>query len=84
MEKKKNKTDSGREVNEIGITHPKIARLYGVNVDTLKAWINENGQLLDELYEINYEYRIRKLTPKQLELIFKYLGDPREYRDIIG
>ena len=84
MNKNKNNIESSKKVNEIGITHPKIARMYGVNAETLKSWIVNNEKLEDELDELNWEYKTRKLTPKQLEKIFEYLGDPREYQDIIG
>jgi|GEM_PF-3105417 len=78
-------TESKGSQNERGITPSKIARLYGVSIETFNKWIVEspgfNSEDSDE--EVNF-LRLRKWTPKQLQKIFDEFGDPREFQDIIN
>jgi len=47
-----------------------VARAY------LISWIKNNEQLKKELEEAGYTSRAKLLTPKQIEIIFNYLGEP--------
>ncbi len=42
----------------------------------LKRWISINKNLVDALNKNGYQDRQRYLTPKQVSLIFEFLGDP--------
>ena len=42
----------------------------------LMRWINCNTKLLEELRRQNYMSRNREFTPKQVEIIYKFLGEP--------
>lgn len=59
-----------------------LALLYMPNVlqptarRTMMGWIQKNAPLIAELYEAGYRDRAVLLTPKQVEIIFKYLGPP--------
>lgn len=55
-----------------------LAEKYEVHPTTLMRWINASEKLKDELYELDYEDNQKVFYPQQLELIFKYLGEPGE------
>ena len=42
----------------------------------LKRWINLNTELTAQLRELGYTPSQRSFTPKMVELIFHYLGEP--------
>ena len=42
----------------------------------LKRWINLNTELTAQLRELGYTPSQRSFTPKMVELIFYYLGEP--------
>ena len=42
----------------------------------LKKWLNINPQLMQSLREAGYRDRQRVLTPRQVEVIYEYLGEP--------
>lgn len=42
----------------------------------LKEWIAYNKELTDALLKAGYDPRRRSFTPKQVSLIFEYLGEP--------
>jgi len=50
-------------------TKSELAKLYGVHVSTFMNWIKEIAEL-----KLNPSQRI--FTPKQVELIYKNLGEP--------
>jgi len=59
-----------------------IAALYmpDSSVETARAylssWIKHNANLSDELKATGYTPRAKLLTPKQIRIIFHYLGEP--------
>ena len=42
----------------------------------LKRWITLNGDLTQELQQLGYTPSQRSFTPKMVEQIFHYLGEP--------
>lgn len=42
----------------------------------LKEWIAYNPDLTSALKEAGYDPRRRSFTPKQVKLIFQYIGEP--------
>ena len=44
----------------------------------LKRWINHNKELRTALEDTGYFDGQRLLTPRQVELVFHYLGEPGE------
>ena len=48
----------------------------GVACDKLRRWINRCTQLLTELAKTGYNTYDKEFTPRQVELIKEYLGDP--------
>ena len=42
----------------------------------LLRWLKYNRKLWDELAEAGYTRGQRLLTPRQVELVFRYLGEP--------
>jgi hypothetical protein len=42
----------------------------------LRRWIDGQPQLRTELEQIGYNRRRHSFTPREVELIFKYLGEP--------
>ena len=42
----------------------------------LSLWIRHNKDLQNELKAAGYQPRKKLLTPRQLEIIFRYLGEP--------
>jgi hypothetical protein len=63
-------------------TKTEIAMLYtkGVSPATavriLRRWINNNEELKKALEQNNYKKHCHILTPKQVQIIFEYLGEP--------
>ncbi len=53
-----------------------LADLYKVNKRTLANWIARNEKLQTEIKQIGYKKTQRSYSPKQVELIFKYIGTP--------
>ncbi|EJW99237.1 hypothetical protein EVA_12655 [gut metagenome] len=59
-----------------------IARLYFPGLDDhqacngLRRWIKQCVELESKLIQTGYVPKQRSFTPRQLELIFEYLGDP--------
>ncbi len=45
-------------------------------VNQMMLWIAFNQPLQEALKETGYKKRNRILTPRQVELIFEYLGEP--------
>ncbi|MBR2101534.1 MAG: DUF4248 domain-containing protein [Bacteroidales bacterium] len=39
-------------------------------------WINYNRELREELQKLGYDGRQRVFTPRQVEAIMRYLGEP--------
>ena len=50
-----------------------LAAMYFAN---LKRWIDRNESLKNELTETGYIEGQRVFTPRQVELVFRYLGEP--------
>ncbi len=42
----------------------------------LRKWITKNRLLYEELQQAGWEHRSYLLTPRQVEIIVKYLGEP--------
>lgn len=47
-----------------------------VALNTLARWIRMNQPLMAELTAIGYNKFRHSFTPKEIELIFKYIGEP--------
>lgn len=47
-----------------------------VALKTLARWIQANPNLKKELEELNYNKYRRTFTPKEVEVIVRYLGEP--------
>lgn len=45
-------------------------------VNRLMAWLKRNPQLMDELYQGGYRKEQRIFTIRQVNVIFRYLGEP--------
>ena len=52
-----------------------LAAMYFANTH-LKRWIDRNESLKNELTETGYIEGQRVFTPRQVELVFRYLGEP--------
>lgn len=52
-----------------------LAKLYGVSYPTIKKW-------LSSIPELSAKKSRRVFTPKELEHIFHYLGQPFNRRDL--
>ncbi len=66
-----------------GCSKSEMAQAYfpnTVNMDTarrnLSRWIKMNPKLMAELEESGYRERQKLFTPKQVGIIYKYLGEP--------
>ena len=59
-----------------------LAQLYSPDLTAeaawkkLKRWIALNGDLTQELQQLGYTHSQRTFTPKMVEHIFYYLGEP--------
>ena len=55
-----------------------LAAMYFANSATthLKRWIDRNESLKNELTETGYMEGQRVFTPRQVELVFRHLGEP--------
>ncbi len=59
-----------------------LAAMYFANstpkaaTTNLKRWIDRNESLKNELAETGYKEGQRVFTPRQVELIFRHLGEP--------
>lgn len=59
------------------INKTSLAQKYGWTTNFLVKWINQHPALLNELIETGYiPKKDRIFTPKQIDIIYKYLGDP--------
>lgn len=64
------------------MTRSELAQAYMPNVTcksalrTLNRWICRNRLLLKDLNETGYTHNQRILTPKQVQIIYKYLNPP--------
>ena len=66
-----------------GCSKTELAQAYfpnTMNLDTarrnLSRWIKMNPELTAQLQENGYRERQKLLTPKQVGIIYKYLGEP--------
>ena len=59
-----------------------LATMYFVNCSPrsattqLRRWIKRNQSLKNELTETGYKEGQRVFTPRQVELVFRHLGEP--------
>jgi hypothetical protein len=53
------------------VTKKQLAKKYLVSYNTFNRW-------LSQIPELNLQFRQRLLTPKQIELIFKVIGEPNK------
>jgi len=66
----------------ISLSKSELAIRYNPNttshnaVRILRKWILHNLELMAELKKANYDYHNHLLTPLQIRIIFKYLGEP--------
>jgi hypothetical protein len=61
------------------INKTSLAELYGWNLSFLRKQLSTNKNLLQELtIKANYKPGQRILTPKQVNIIFKHLGNPEK------
>lgn len=49
-------------------------KYYDINLKTLMRWIASNKNLLKELDKTGYVKTSKRLTPRQISIIHKYLG----------
>lgn len=63
-------------------TKSELARQYNPDLSLPRArqilyrWITANRQLYDELVSCGYREKVQILTPRQVQLIVQYLGEP--------
>lgn len=57
-------------------TKSQLADKYNVDTRTFVNWIKKNVPLGKELKKLGYHDRDKTFTPKQIEVIYQYIGDP--------
>ena len=57
------------------MTKKELAKAYEISTTTLGKYLN-TGILYQKLLQIDYQKRCKKLTPKQIHIIFEHLGRP--------
>jgi len=63
--------------NFLGIfSKSEVADMYEISVRTLNSWINEIPELTRTLDKYGYYKNQKIFTPKQVEIIFKFIGTP--------
>lgn len=81
-EKKENREWDNREYPIRVYTKVELALLYNptqsmmVAINTLSRWIRMNAPLMKELDAIGYNKFRHCFMPREIELIFKYMGEP--------
>lgn len=81
-EKKEKQEFDEREYPIRVYTKAELAMLYApaqcitVALNTLARWIRMNRPLMDELNAVGYHKYRHSFTPREVGLIFKYLGEP--------
>lgn len=69
-------------------SHQELAVMYFPDVrpesasSMLSRWINRDPELLDELRRMGYRKHQRTFTPRQVNILFDHLGDPKTIRGI--
>ncbi len=58
------------------MTKGELAKKYNVSVKTLVNWIYKNSELYKILKSYGYNETDKVLTPKQIEFVYEYLGEP--------
>ena len=53
---------------------PELGGISALN--RLNRWMNRNSQLMTELGETGYVKHSKVLTARQVEIIFRHLGEP--------
>ena len=48
----------------------------GAALNRLRQWLHHNSALMHDLHEANYHDGDRLFTPRQVEIIFRHLGEP--------
>ncbi len=68
------------EIRTYGLSELAILYLPNINnksaSNQLSKWINSNNKLYDELVRNGYKSRQKILTPKQVNIIIDFLGEP--------
>jgi len=55
---------------------------YGAAINRLTRWISGDPDLLNDLHQAGYKDTQRTLTPKQVQIIYSYLGTPQEFAEV--
>lgn len=64
-------------IKNVYLNKSELAGLYNVGLKKLMKDIENNTSLWDELNDTDYNTAQKGFYPSQLEIIFKYFGDPR-------
>ncbi len=70
------------EMEVVGMAKSELAEMYAPDLsphaalNRLSRWIAYNPQLTEALRLTGYRKHARQLSPRQVELIFRYLGEP--------
>ncbi|MEN8121370.1 MAG: DUF4248 domain-containing protein [Bacteroidota bacterium] len=61
------------------INKTELARKYGWTIDFFRKKVNTTPGLLDELKKTDYNLYQRIFTPKQVLIIYQFLGNPEQF-----
>lgn len=70
------------DIDIVSMTKQELAQLYAPDltphaaVNRLTRWIAYNPKLSDALLRTGYRKTLRRLSPRQVELIVRHLGEP--------
>jgi len=56
------------------ISKSELAEKYGIHISTLRRWIHDNKDLLEELQKIGFNKNRNMINPRELSIITKHLG----------
>jgi len=56
---------------------------YSAAISRLQRWINGDPELLQSLHAAGYIESQRVLTPRQVAIIYDFLGTPGEFSDAL-
>ena len=70
------------EMEIVGMGKGELAEMYAPDLsphaalNRLSRWIDYNPQLSEALRQTGYRRHARRFSPRQVELIFQFLGEP--------